>query len=397
MDCPLTRLTYAFFKSWVRPAILPKRRTLPGSLTTCTPATLTSNMSSTALRMSILVASRRTRKVYWLWFCIASEVFSVTCGAIRTLISCSRFISWPPARSLQALLDQLHRAHRHQHLVVGRERQRIERRNFDDLDVRQVARGQDELLIARLDHDQHRGQLPGLELLCEQPGLRRRQLDAVGNQEALGARQLREHRADRAAVHLAIHLLREVARLGGEGLAAADPDRRAVGAGARLPRALLRVGLAAAAAHFGTRLLCLGTGAPRGLIRGDHLVDQRLVELGPEGGFRHLQRARAIDQLQLHGLLLSRLGRILRRRGAKLGRRHDLAVRAARRLQRRAHDHLPALGSRYRAADQEQVALQFDLHHAQVLGAPPYHAHVTGHAPPLEHAARGLSLADGPR
>src|SRR2546429_2465394 len=78
-------------------------------------------MSSTALRISVLVASRRTRKVYWLWFCIASEVFSVTCGAIRTLISCSRFISWPP-ESLEALLDQLHRAHRHQHLVVGCER-----------------------------------------------------------------------------------------------------------------------------------------------------------------------------------------------------------------------------------------------------------------------------------
>src|SRR3979490_47839 len=203
MDCPLTRLTYAFFQSWVRPAILPKRRTLPGSLTTCTPATLTSNISSTALRMSVLVASRRTRKVYWLWFCIASEVFSVTCGAIRTLISCSRFISWPPARthgaSLGALLDQLHRAHRHQHLVVGRERYRIERRDFDDLDVRQVARGETELLIVRLDHDQHRGELPGLELLCEQPGLRRRQLDALGNQQALGARQFREHRADRAA------------------------------------------------------------------------------------------------------------------------------------------------------------------------------------------------------
>src|SRR5882762_1802555 len=233
MDCPLTRLTYAFFQSWVRPAIL------------------TSNMSSTALRISVLVASRRTRKVYWLWFCIASEVFSVTCGAIRMLISCSRFMSRPP-KSLEALLDQLHRAHRHQHLVVGRERYRIERRDFDDLHVRQVARGEAELLIVRLDHDQHRGELPGLELLCEQPGLRRRQLDGVGNQQALGARQFREHRADRAAVHLAIHLLREVERLGGEGPAAADADGRAAGAGARLAGAFLRVGLAAAAAHFGT-------------------------------------------------------------------------------------------------------------------------------------------------
>src|SRR6266403_2422355 len=405
MDCPLTRLTYAFFQSWVRPAILPKRRTLPGSLTTCTPATLTSNMSSTALRISVLVASRRTRKVYWLWFCIASEVFSVTCGAIRMLISCSRFISWPPAnsygaryaKSLEALLDQLHRAHRHQHLVVGRERYRIECRDFDDLDVRQVARGQAELLIVRLDHDQHRGELPGLELLCEQPGLRRRQLDGVGDQQPLGARQFREHRADRAPVHLAIHLLREVARLGREGPAAADPDGRAAGAGARLTGAFLRVGLAAAAAHFGTRLLRLGTGTAGGAVGRQHLVHQGLVELRTEGAFRHLQFARAIDQLQFHGLLLSRLARVLRRCGARFERRHRLALRAARRLQRRAHDDLSALRAGHGTTDQEQISRQIDLHHAQVLGGAAHDAHVTGHATALEHPARRLTLPDGAR
>src|SRR5579863_9292056 len=124
--------------------VLPKRRVLPGSFTTCTPATFTSNISSTAFFTSVLVASRRTRKVYWLWFCIASEVFSVTCGAISTLISCSRFIA--------ALLDQLHRTDGHQHLVVGGERQRVERRHLDHLDVGQVARRQVELLVRRLDH-----------------------------------------------------------------------------------------------------------------------------------------------------------------------------------------------------------------------------------------------------
>src|SRR5438876_9337790 len=124
MAWPAARLTYAFFQSCVWPTVLPNRRDLPGSLTTCTAFTFTSNINSTACLMSTLVASRRTRKVYWLWFCIASEVFSVTCGAINTLISCSRFTSRPPGgvqrcslreprsydgvKSLEALLEHLH-------------------------------------------------------------------------------------------------------------------------------------------------------------------------------------------------------------------------------------------------------------------------------------------------
>src|ERR1700730_15068426 len=144
MAWPAARLTYAFFQSCVRPTVLPNRRDLPGSFTTCTALTFTSNINSTACLMSTLVASRRTRKVYWLWFCIASDVFSVTCGAINTFISCSRFISRPPAgvqrriakarprssgfarKSLEALLEHLYGATGDQHLVVGSQGQRVQ-------------------------------------------------------------------------------------------------------------------------------------------------------------------------------------------------------------------------------------------------------------------------------
>src|SRR5215468_928495 len=126
--------------------------------------------------------------------------------------------------SLQPLLDQLHRTDGHQHLVIGRERQWIQGRYFDDLDVRQVACSEYELLILRLHHDQHGGKRPGLQLVGEQLGLRCLQRNAVGHQQPLGARELREHGAERTAVHLAIHLLRKIAWLCGEGLAAADPD-----------------------------------------------------------------------------------------------------------------------------------------------------------------------------
>ena len=71
-------------------------------------------------------------------------------------------------------------------------------------------------------------------------------------------------------------------------LAAADPDGRAARAGARLAGALLRVGLAATAAHFGARLLRLGARAAGVAVRGHHLVHQGLVELVAEGGLGHL-------------------------------------------------------------------------------------------------------------
>src|SRR5690348_15900365 len=75
--------------SWVRPWSLPKRRDLPISLTRFTLSTFTPNMSSTAALMDGLVESRRTRNEYVFAFCIASEVFSVMCGAGSTEISFS--------------------------------------------------------------------------------------------------------------------------------------------------------------------------------------------------------------------------------------------------------------------------------------------------------------------
>src|SRR3954469_2773566 len=150
--------------------VLPNRRVLPGSLTTCTALTLTSNINSTACLMSTLVASRRTRKVYWLWFCIASDVFSVTWGAINTFISCSRFTSRPPggvqrcslreprsysfAKSLEALLEHLHGAPRNQHVLVGGEREGVQAGGLDHFDIRQVAGGQIQLLILGFHDDQ---------------------------------------------------------------------------------------------------------------------------------------------------------------------------------------------------------------------------------------------------
>ena len=127
-------------------------------------------------------------------FCIASEVFSVMCGASSTAIS----LSWlrPPGffgaslmsttffgafgaltlaatafsvlsavlssvfgrflrRSLQALLDEFHGAGGHQHLVIAGQRQRVELRHRQDFDVHEIARGEEQLLVDGLDHDEY--------------------------------------------------------------------------------------------------------------------------------------------------------------------------------------------------------------------------------------------------
>jgi hypothetical protein len=66
-------------------------------------------------------------------------------------------------------------------------------------------------------------------------------------------------------------------------------------------------------------------------------------------------------------------------------------------LHRRSHDHAAALGTRHRAADQQQVAHGIDFHNAQIFNGAVAYAHVARHALALEHAARSLALADRAR
>ena len=148
----------------------------------------------------------------------------------------------------------------------------------------------------------------------------------LGHDQAILAHQLREHRLHRAAIHLLVHLLLEVARLRGERTATAHPDRRADRAGARRAAAFLRTRLAAAATHFRLGQLGLGARATGVAIRGDDLVHQRFVEFLAEGRVGNRELGAAIDNFEFHlghRLFLGRscgLGNLL------LGRRDLLAL-----------------------------------------------------------------------
>ena len=132
--------------------------------------------------------------------------------------------------------------------------------------------------------------------------------------------------------------------LRGERRAAADPDRAADRAGARRTRALLRVRLASAAAHFGARLLRLGTGAAGRAIGIDDLEHQGLVVVVAE--VRSSDTCNSVPPLATLSFMAStscRLGRSGfgrggfggRLRAARLGR-GDLGRRNALAARRRA-------------------------------------------------------------
>ena len=231
------------------------------------------------------------------------------------------------------------------------------------LDVRQVARGQVQLLV--------RAPRPRSAPSSSDHSLKRSASSlvfgasssmTVGDQQALGARQLREHGADGAAVHLAVHLLGEIARLGGEGPAAADPDGRAARAGARLARALLRVRLAAAAAHFGA-----ASSAPwcpsgrRCGTRSTTWCTSASLNLPPKVASDTCSAAPPLTT-SVSWLVTSFPpwpGPSTAR--CRPCRRDGLALGAARGLHGGTHDHLATLGAGHGTADQEQVALEVDL------------------------------------
>ena len=168
-------------------------------------------------------------------------------------------------------------------------------------------------------------------------------VNELRHDQAILAHQLRQHRLQRAAVHLLVHLLREVARLRGERTATAHPDRRTDRAGARGAATFLRTRLAATATHFGLGQLGLGARAAGVAIRRDHLVHQRFVEFLAEDRVGNRELGATIGNFEFHVGHRLFLGRSRGLGSRLLGRRDLLAILLGRGLHRRTHDDLAAL------------------------------------------------------
>src|SRR5690606_14712996 len=107
-------------------------------------------------------------------------------------------------------------------------------------------------------HDQRAlAELEALELLDQARGLRRVDVERLDHRDAALAVELGQDHGHGGAILLAVDLLREAARLGREGHAAADEDRGRQGAMTRAA-ALLLLRLLGRAADLGARLLRLG-------------------------------------------------------------------------------------------------------------------------------------------
>src|SRR5690606_38936559 len=272
-------------------------------------------------------------------------------------------------RSCQPLLDLLHGVGGDQHAVGADQRDRVQALHVADLDVGQVARGQVQVLRGVLGDDQRAlAQVEALQLLDQAAGLRLLDVEGLDDLEAALAVELGQDRRHRRAVHLAVHLLGEAARLGREGHAAADEDRGRQGAMTRAA-ALLLLRLLGGAAHFRARLLRLGAGTAGVAVRDHDLVDQVLVELAAEHDVRHRDLVAATGDREFH--------------------RHRSLC-----LARGTHDHVTARRARHRALHGDQAALGVDPDHLEVLRALAHGAHVARHLLAREHAARRLALAD---
>src|SRR5262245_48880759 len=129
--------------------VLPKRRSLPFTFSTVTESTLILNISSTAALISGLVARSSTRNTYWRNLSATKVPFSDTTGASTTFISWSMlyFFAWVTRASFQQLLELRHRALGEQHLRRAHQRERVGVAHRHDLNVRQVARRQAQVLV----------------------------------------------------------------------------------------------------------------------------------------------------------------------------------------------------------------------------------------------------------
>src|SRR5690348_15201031 len=203
--------------------------------------------------------------------------------------------------SCQPLLDLLDRVDGDDDVVGRGQRDRIDAVDIDDVDdVLVVARGEIQLLVHGVAHDQRAAVgFDRVELADQRLGLRRVDREFRDHLQAALAIQFGQHRAQRAAVHLAIDLLREVARLRRERARTTDEDRRTVIAVAGTA-ALLLLELLGGARDAGVVQLRLGTGAARVAVSHHHLMHEILAERGAEDRFGNLQGLSA-NHIQFHG------------------------------------------------------------------------------------------------
>src|SRR5690606_20758532 len=102
----------------------------------------------------------------------------------------------------QQLLEFLHGRHGYQHFVEGDQADRIGALNVADVDMRQVARSQVQVLVNGFGDDQHVVQAQAVQLAQQTLGLRSVDGEVFDHYQAIQTNQLGEDGAQSSAVHL---------------------------------------------------------------------------------------------------------------------------------------------------------------------------------------------------
>src|SRR5690606_6290260 len=171
--------------------------------------------------------------------------------------------------------------------------------NVADVDMRQVARSQVQVLVNGFGDDQHVVQAQAVQLAQQTLGLRSVDGEVFDHYQAIQTNQLGEDGAQSSAVHLLVQLLAVILRTSSEGHATATPDRTNAGTGTSTTGALLAPRLLATTGDFSAGFLSAGALTTASHVGDNSLVHQSLVELAAESALADFDSLSAI-YIQLH-------------------------------------------------------------------------------------------------
>ncbi|AMO46900.1 Hypothetical protein AKI40_0473 [Enterobacter sp. FY-07] len=198
--------------------------------------------------------------------------------------------------SCQHLLNLLNSISSHYDFVEGDQANRVDTSRVANVNLVQVARGQEQVLVQLTGDDQHIFQSHVFQFLSKQLGFRCFNRELLDNDQTILTYQFGQDAFQRAAVHLFVNFLTVVLRTRSEGHATRTPDRALDRTRTSAAGAFLAPRFFAGTSYFSTGLLSTSALTRTSCISNNNLVYQRFVKVTTEGSFGNSQRALRVFQ-----------------------------------------------------------------------------------------------------
>ncbi|ABV15779.1 hypothetical protein CKO_04734 [Citrobacter koseri ATCC BAA-895] len=198
--------------------------------------------------------------------------------------------------SCQHLLNLLNSISSHYDFVEGDQANRVDTSCIAYVNLVQVARSQEQVLVQLTGDDQHIFQSHVFQFLSQQLSFRRFYRELLDNDQTILTYQFGQNAFQRAAVHLLVNFLTVVLRTCSEGHATRTPDRALDRTRTRTAGTFLAPRFFTGTSYFSTSLLSTSALTSTSCISNNNLVNQRFVEITTEGSFGNSQRALRVFQ-----------------------------------------------------------------------------------------------------